>query len=141
LQTTKKIILANIKGTVLDSLSDLLEMWGYTPIRIESAETIKAVLSDDNSALIIYQFLEFSDDEYKLLTSIRQQVPGIPVVATSPFISVRDTFRVVRAGVEDYLVQPYSPRDLRLLIERYLGASSATDLESPKLERFAFSQG
>ncbi len=141
MQAKKKIILVNIKGTGLSCLSDLLEMWGYMPIKIESTATLTAVLFGDHSALIIYQFLEFSDAEYKLLTAIRDQVPGIPVVVTSPFISVRDTFKVVRAGVEDYLVQPYLPADLRLLLERYLGASSTTGLESPKLERFKSSPG
>jgi DNA-binding NtrC family response regulator len=125
LKTRKRIVLVNITGTALTSLCDLLDLWGYAPVNIESAEMISADPFAEPPALLLFQFLEFSEEEYASLNSISAKAPGIPVVATSPFISIKEVFRVARAGVADYLTQPYSPPDLRQMIEKYLDSSSA----------------
>jgi len=123
LKTRKRIALVNITGTALVSYCDLLDLWGYTPVKIESAEMISADLSSEPPALLIFQFLEFSEDEYALLDAIYSKAPGILVLATSPFTSVRDIFKIARAGVADYLMQPFFPAALRQLIEKYLNPS------------------
>jgi len=118
-----------MRGAALDSLSDLLEMWGYLPLKIEAVHTIQAVLYAEKAALIIFQFFEFSEDEYELLRSIRRKAPSVPVLATSPFISVRDTFRMVRGGVEDYIRQPIHPLDLKKTVDKYFYNQSCIKTE------------
>jgi DNA-binding NtrC family response regulator len=109
-------------GAELEIIGDLLDMWGYMPIKIEAAESISALNLIESSSLIMFQFLEFSEAEYKWLRTLQESLPNVPIVATSPFISVRDIFRIVRSGIADYLVQPYMPTDLKQIIEKYLGA-------------------
>ena len=111
-------------GALLESLGDLLDMWGYVPLKIEAAETISALAYLESSSLIMFQFLEFSEGEYELLRTLHDSVPEVPIVATSPFISVRDIFRIVRLGIEDYLVQPYLPQDLQQILGRLFSTSA-----------------
>jgi len=109
-----------MRGTELDSLADLLEMWNLTVLRIDEAETLSVLLADAGPLIMIFQFREFSEAEYELLASIRETAPSLPILALCSFISVRDTFRIAKSGASECLVQPYSPEDLRRMIARCL---------------------
>ena len=125
LVTKPRIVLVNMRGTELDSLADLLEMWNFTVLRIDEAKTLSVLLDDATPLIVIFQFREFSESEYELLASIRKTAPDLPILALSSFISVRDTFRIAKSGASEYLVQPYSPEDLKRMIAKYLEIASA----------------
>ena len=103
-----------------ESISDFLAKWGYTAVRINTAETLTPILQDNENSLIIFQFVEFCEKEFELFHSIRGKIPNVPMLATSPFISVRDCFRVAKAGAAGYLIQPFVPSELKKIIERYI---------------------
>ena len=123
MKTRNRIVLVNMRGTDLDSMADLLEMWSFTVLRIDEAETLSVLLADATPLIMIFQFREFSEPEYELLASIRKTAPDLPILALSSFISVRDTFRIAKSGASECLVQPYSPEDLKRMIAKYLDIS------------------
>jgi len=123
LVTKPRVVLVNMRGTDLDSLADLLEMWNFTVLRIDEAKTLSVLLADAGPLIMIFQFREFSESEYDLLASIRKTAPDLPILALSSFISVRDTFRIAKSGASEYLVQPYSPEDLKRMIAKCLDVS------------------
>ena len=123
-----------MRGTDLESLADLLEMWNFTVLRIDEAETLSVLLADATPLIMIFQFREFSEPEYELLASIRKTAPDLPILALSSFISVRDTFRIAKSGASEYLVQPYSPEDLRRMIAKYLDISLSQRIGNGKAD-------
>lgn len=134
METRNRIVLVNMRGTDLESLADLLEMWNFTVLRIDEAETLSVLLADATPLIMIFQFREFSEPEYELLASIRKTAPDLPILALSSFISVRDTFRIAKSGASEYLVQPYSPEDLRRMIAKYLDISLSQRIGNGKAD-------
>ncbi|TKJ38549.1 hypothetical protein CEE37_12345 [candidate division LCP-89 bacterium B3_LCP] len=117
----RTIILINMNNLTGTTIYDFLEGWDYTPLRIKNAEILTPILSAGNRQLILFQFQEFSESEYAMLALIRKMNPQIPILATSPFISIRDTIRIIKAGAVDYISQPFNPMDLKRAIQKYDG--------------------
>jgi DNA-binding response OmpR family regulator len=109
--------------TTADSLADFLSKWGYTPVRTNTLQMLVPILQSSKYVQIIFQFMEFKEQEFSLLQAIREKFPVIPIFATSPFISVRDSFKVAKAGATEYLMQPFDPLYLKRIFERYTESS------------------
>lgn len=120
----KRIILVNMDDTTAGSIADFLNKWGYTTVRTDIVEMLVPILQNMEGSLIIFQFVEFGEKEFALFHSIREKFPVIPIFATSPFISVKDSFKVAKAGATEFLMQPFDPLYLKRIIERYTALSA-----------------
>ena len=120
----KRIVLVNMDDTTAGSLADFLNKWGYTPVRTNTVEVLTPILQSSEDSLIIFQFMEFREHEFSLFHSIREEFPTIPIFATSPFISAKDSFKVAKAGATEFLMQPFDPVNLKRIIERYTELTS-----------------
>lgn len=116
----KKIILINLNDITAAAVYDYLEEWGYTAIRAKEIDNLKSLIQEEGHALILFQFMEFSHAEFDLFRSVQKNNPSIPIIFTFPFISVKDSFDLGKAGAVDYIVQPFNPNELKRKIERYL---------------------
>ena len=114
----KTIVLVKMNDITSEIVKDFLIRWGYSVVRIESSEALKLIIQNGKPSLIVFQFLEFSAQEFDLLSVIKREIPEIPVLATSPFISVKNTVKLLKAGATDYLAQPFDPRELKEGIEK-----------------------
>ena len=124
------VVLVNMRGKDLDRMADLVELWDYAALRIDEEKTSLALLAEAMPIIVIFKFREFSETEYGMLASLRNAAPGIPILALSAFISVKDTFRIAKSGASECLVQPYSPEDLKRMIEKHLDINPARPADS-----------
>jgi len=120
----KKIILVNMDQATADSLVDFLSKWGYTPVRTNNLEMMILQLQSSAESIIIFQFLEFKENEFTFFHAIREKFPNITIFATSPFLTVKESFKVARAGAVEYLMQPFDPESLKKILAKYTDSSS-----------------
>ena len=116
---TRLIFMINMNDTSSEIAEDLLNQWGYSAKRVRTSATLWSDLQNRLPSLVIYQFSDFSEDEFEILRLIQRIIPDVPVVVTSPVISARNMDKIVKAGVAGYLRQPYTPEELRGMVEKY----------------------
>lgn len=118
-QLERYILLVNISGPELDLWGDFLNQWGYSWAAAGTGNGDQSVWAQRTYRLVLYRFSDFSEEEYQFLELVRSELGPVPVVAISAFVSVKDCFRMARAGVADYLGQPFQPPELKKVIEKH----------------------
>ena len=121
---TRLIFMINMNDTPSEIAEDLLIQWGYSVKRVEFGADMWSKLRNPVPLLVVYKFSDFSEVEFEIYRLIQRIVPDVPVVVTSLVISVRNMAKIVKAGVAGYLRQPYTPEELRGMVEKYIGDAS-----------------
>jgi DNA-binding NtrC family response regulator len=116
----KKIILINVNDANAATIDDYLMEWGYTTIRIEEVDHLKPMIHQNDHALILFQFIDFSNSEFDLFRLVQKENPSLPIVFACPYISVKDSFNLGKAGAVDYIIQPFNPSELKRKVEKHL---------------------
>lgn len=110
----KTILVIEDEPDIRDSLQDLLELEGFQAITAQNGTTGIELAYHHRPDLILCDIQMPDIDGYAVLSNLRQN----PETATIPFIflTAHQTWLNMRQGMnlgaDDYLVKPYSPRDL-----------------------------
>lgn len=118
----KYVLLMNMTDDSAEVTVDFLEQWGFKVYSIDRFDIEELKSSEIIPVLIIFQLLEFSWFEFEKLQLLRAGFPEIPIIATSPYVSIKKLIKIMKIGVDDYLTQPYSPNDLKEMIFQYIDA-------------------
>ena len=109
----------------LELMSVLLRRDSHKPITTADPETALHALEVENIDLVLFETSLPRHDGYRLGQQIRQIKPQVPLVVVS---DCRDEDYVVRsllAFADDYIVKPYSPRQLLARVHALLRRTGA----------------
>jgi len=111
------IVLVNVSGDMGEVIPDVLGLWGFQSVKVRLDDPSLDHRLD--ASLVIMQFLEYSDQEMEACRRIVGHNPQLNVLATAPFISLKNIFVLARSGVREFLTQPFTPPDLKAAVERH----------------------
>ncbi|MDM1294166.1 response regulator transcription factor [Sphingobacterium sp. N143] len=112
-----------------------LEEMGYQVILVESAEAAKDWINTDSLDVIILDIMLPGIDGIQLTKMIRYRKNHIPILILSALGEVEDKVEALESGADDYLVKPFSFKELvsriRALVRResYKGIMNDTYIE------------
>jgi CheY-like chemotaxis protein/two-component sensor histidine kinase len=85
-------------------------------------ETLKLLKENPEISLILMDIkMPGEFDGYETTQKIREINQQIPIIAQTAYAMESDKMKALDAGCNDYISKPYSPNDLRLLIQQYCG--------------------
>ena len=98
---------------------DLLQNWGFIVELFDKNGTSGNQIPNLKPITIIFQFMEFSNFEFEEFNSHKKIYGAVPLIATSPYVSIKNIIKVMQCGASDYLPQPFTPKDLLGMITKY----------------------
>lgn len=102
---------------------DALRFTGYTPIEAEDGETgLQAALQPDTD-LVLLDVLLPRMDGFAVLSHLRSARPALPVIMLTARGTEEDRVRGLRGGADDYVVKPFSARELLARVDAVLRRS------------------
>ncbi len=104
----QKILIIDDEESILESLADILEDEGYRVVTAASATQGKRILQEENPDLLILDVWLPDTDGLELLRSLRQEVPGLPVIIISGHGTVEMAVEAIKLGAFDFLEKPLS---------------------------------
>lgn len=112
---------ADISRLVQTSLCDA----GYEALRVKSADEAVAFLKRRTPSLLLLDIEMPGVSGLKLLEMLRQQpeTAGIPVIMLTVLGDESQRIRGLKAGADDYLVKPFSVKELLARVEALLRRS------------------
>ncbi|MEO8900062.1 MAG: sigma-54 dependent transcriptional regulator [Polyangiaceae bacterium] len=118
-----RILVVDDEASARSGLTKLLEQEGY-PVD-SAADGLLALeqIAERAPALIVTDLKMPNMDGLQLITRVREQYPGIPIVVATAFGEVSSAVQAMRAGAEDYLTKPIEFDALLLIVERSLERS------------------
>ncbi|RMF16446.1 MAG: sigma-54-dependent Fis family transcriptional regulator [Gammaproteobacteria bacterium] len=120
------VLIVEDDESLLDALTETLEMGGYHYIGVESAEAALDVLSQHKVDLVVSDINMPGKSGFELLADVRRLYPGIPVVLMTAYAQIAQAVSAMQQGAADYLVKPFEPDALVETVGRHLGRSSSS---------------
>lgn len=112
---------------------DALRFSGFTPVEAETGETgLQAALQPD-TALVLLDVLLPGMDGFAVLSQLRAARPILPVIMLTARGAEEDRVRGLRGGADDYVVKPFSARELLARVEAVLRRSPGRPTHIEKL--------
>lgn len=103
---------------VRESLKGWLEKFGYEVDTAEDAREALEKLEREGYALLFVDIKMPGMDGVELLKRVKEDQPDVIVVMITAHGSIESAIEAMKAGASDYLMKPFDPEDLELLIEK-----------------------
>ena len=111
---------------------DALRFAGYLPIEAVTFESAVREVTRANYDLLLLDLVLPGGDGLDVLAEARQSAPTVPVIIVTARGREEDRVRGLQLGADDYVVKPFSVRELLARIEAVL-RRSAERHEGPRL--------
>ncbi|PRO71860.1 sigma-54-dependent Fis family transcriptional regulator [Alteromonas alba] len=112
-----KILLVDDNPAVLDALSLLLEIHGYTVVTATNPMAARQIVNYQAISLVI-QDMNFSADTTsgeegkQLFSALRELNPHLPVILITAWTELEQAVELVKAGAADYIAKPWDDQKL-----------------------------
>ena len=133
----KKLLLIDDELLFGVTLQAFLETKGYAVTACDCAESGLEAMRHNAYDLLILDLTLPDEDGLCLLRKIRNQ-HDIPIIIISGRASDEDRVTGLELGADDYLVKPFSPKELALRIDKRLKVKSHPQERHKKQEKIRF---
>ncbi len=119
---TKKILIVEDNPKVVDLVQMILEHLGYVPIVAMTGKQGVNLAASHLPDLILLDISLPDMDGFTAARQIRQnpKTHSIPILATTGRVSSEDKEKCLQSGCDDYIVKPFTLKQLASLIEKLL---------------------
>ncbi len=132
MENSSRILIVDDDYHVLNSISMLLEAYGYSVIASDSAEKAMSVLhSDENSIDAVLTDIRMPGvSGIKLLEDIHNYNPNIPVLLMTGYAELDTAIDAINKGAFDFITKPYQVDHLLHSIEKGIKYSKLIKMEN-----------
>ena len=116
--TALRILVVDDEAIVRDSLGGWLRQDGHQVDVAESAREALRLAAAARHDIALVDIKMPGMDGLELQGRLAQAVPGLTVIVMTAYASVETAVAAMKAGAYDYIVKPFDPDDLSLLIQR-----------------------
>jgi two-component system response regulator ResD len=117
--TTKTILVVDDEATIREVLRRYLEREGFRVIEAADGETALAAIDSEEPALIVLDLMLPGVDGLEIARTLRRHRP-IPIVMLTARGELSDRIEGLELGADDYIVKPFSPREVTLRVNAVL---------------------
>ena len=127
-----KVLLVEDDRSLREALGDTLELAGHEYHAVGCAEDALLAAADESFGLVISDVNMPGMDGHQLLALLRERHPQLPVLLMTAHGAVERAVDAMRHGAADYLVKPFEPKALLVLVERHaLGRLGPASSDGP----------
>ena len=127
-----KILIVDDSRTMRNIQRSLLEKLGYEDIdEVENGLEAKAAVEKEPPGLILLDWNMPEMDGLTFLKELRAEHSSIPVIMVTTEAEKARVIEAIKAGVNNYVIKPFTPEILRSRIEETLEAEGIAGPPSP----------
>lgn len=112
------ILVVDDEHIMRESLSDWLRDDGYSVETAESGSKALSILGSADWNVILVDLKMPGMDGIQLMREIKKTKPTIPVIIMTAYATVDTAVKAMREGAYDYLVKPFDPEEMALIIRK-----------------------
>jgi DNA-binding NtrC family response regulator len=116
----RKILLVDDEEIFLRPLAKTILSAGFLVDTASSVPEARQKLASDEFDLVISDVRMPGTDGIEFTRSIHQDFPDLPVILMTAYGSIRTAVDAMKAGAGDYLLKPFEPDEMLLLVRRTL---------------------
>jgi len=137
----RSILIVDDEAPIREMIAVALEMAGYDCIEAENSQQAHAIIVDRKPDLILLDWMLPGTSGIELARRLkRDELTGdIPIIMLTSKSSEEERIAGFALGADDYVVKPFSPRELVYRVKALLKRALKEDLSS--VEPMSFSNG
>jgi DNA-binding NtrC family response regulator len=113
-----RILIVDDEKAMRESLAAWLTKEGYQAVTADSGLMALALLQEGEYDLLLADVKMPGMDGLELLTRVREAFPDLLVIMITAYGSIESAVEAMKKGASDYLLKPFDPEQLILLIEK-----------------------
>jgi DNA-binding response OmpR family regulator len=117
------VLVVEDDGAIRRGLVDLLRVSGYAPLEAPDGQAGLELAVSAEIDLVLLDILMPRLDGWGVLREIRRTRPSLPVIMLTAKGEEGDRVRGLHDGADDYVVKPFSPKELLARVEAVLRRS------------------
>ena len=114
----RRILVVDDEARICEAVKRALERTGYQVETRQSALEALEMLRKGALDMVICDIKMPEMDGMSLLERIKEHDPNIPVLMITGYASIESAVEAVRKGAQEYIPKPFSPAQIRFLVER-----------------------
>ncbi|MBL4951529.1 response regulator transcription factor [Neobacillus sp. YIM B02564] len=118
-----KVLIADDEVQMLMLVSSYLEKEGYETVTAEDGAEVLSRWSQGSYDLVILDIMMPTLDGFAVCRKIRE-VSNVPIIMLTAKSEELDRIRGLKLGADDYIVKPFSPKELMARVEALLRRSN-----------------
>jgi two-component system, OmpR family, alkaline phosphatase synthesis response regulator PhoP len=119
----RTILVIEDDAAIRQGIVDALEFSGYTPLQAADGNKGLALARESTCDLILLDLVMPGPDGLEILKTVRQERPTLPVIVMTARGEEKDRIKGLHLGADDYVVKPFSIKELLARIEAVLRRS------------------
>ncbi|MFN0059097.1 MAG: response regulator transcription factor [Planctomycetota bacterium] len=119
----RQILVAEDDDAVRTGIVDALTFHGFAPVPAANGETARRLALTSDWDLLLLDLVLPGADGFEILSEVRRARPTAPVIILTARGEEADRVRGLRLGADDYVVKPFSVRELIARAEAVLRRS------------------
>jgi len=121
-----KILIVDDELIMRESLAGWLERDGYYTVKAESGEKALELVSRTKFDILLVDIKMEGMSGLDVLKYMKENEPDAAVIMITAYGSIATAIEAIRNGAYDYLLKPFDPQELGLLIERIVEQQERT---------------
>jgi len=122
--TRRRVLVVEDDRSIREGLADALAFAGYAVVQAERGDTgLAKALHGGEVDLVLLDLVLPGADGLSVLAEIRKARPTLPVIVLTARGEERDRVHGLRQGADDYVVKPFSVRELLARVDAVLRRS------------------
>lgn len=114
------VLIVNDEPKATRQLLEILAGRGMHGMAVDSGDEATSRLATRRWDMVIFDQSMFDDEGHEFMSSVRQSLGTVPIVAIGEGDSVERAVKAVRSGCEDFLARPISSERLQRLLDELL---------------------
>lgn len=127
----KKILIAEERISTSQFLTNQLKILGYEVLLANNGKDALLVFTREDPDIIILNITLPELDGYEVCSKIREN-SRVPIIILSPFSNISERVLGLELGADDYIIKPFSPRELESRIKALLRRIDLPNKKPPK---------
>lgn len=128
--TRHKILVADDEASIRRILETRLKMVGYDVVTAEDGEEAVEVFNKTNPDLVVLDVMMPKMDGYGVTREIRR-TSDVPIIILTALGDVSERITGLELGADDYVIKPFSPKELEARVKAVLRRTISKDVIIP----------
>ena len=129
-EVKQKILVADDEASIRRILETRLKMVGYDVVTAEDGEEAVEVFNKTNPDLVVLDVMMPKMDGYGVTREIRR-TSDIPIIILTALGDVSERITGLELGADDYVIKPFSPKELEARVKAVLRRTISKDVIIP----------
>ncbi len=126
----QKILVVDDEASIRRILETRLKMAGYSVVTAEDGEEAVDLFNKTNPDIVILDVMMPKMDGYGVTREIRR-VSDVPIIILTALGDVSERITGLELGADDYVIKPFSPKELEARVKAVLRRTVSKDVTVP----------